>query len=62
MPIRSSGSGCGGVLLVYCIFLGALFLLGSLGYWGLLGAVIPGWWVLVLLFLLCIAMVAWLGN
>lgn len=62
MPIRSSGGGCGGVLLVYCIILGALFLIGSLGYWKLLGAMIPGWWIIVLLFLLCIAIVAWLAN
>jgi hypothetical protein len=62
MPIRSSGGGCGGFLLGWCIFFGVLALLAGLGYWGVFGAVVPGWWAIVLIFLLGVAVIAWLAN
>jgi hypothetical protein len=50
MPIRSSGGGCGGFLLGWCILFGVLTILAGLGFWGQLGAVLPGYWIIGLVF------------
>ena len=44
MPLKASGSGCGGFLLGWCIFFGILTFLAGVGRWGLLGTVLPGFW------------------
>lgn len=62
MPIRTSGSGCGGYLLGWCIFWGIMTLLAGLGYWGLLGAVVPGYWVIVLILIFGIGIIAFLAH
>lgn len=49
MPLKTSGSGCGGFLLGWCLLFGILTLLAGLGRWGLFGTVVPGYWVIVLL-------------
>ncbi len=65
MPMKRSDSGCGG-LIGWCIFFGILTFLVGFGYWGgmysLLGYVFPGWWVIVPILVLGVAIVAWLAN
>jgi hypothetical protein len=58
MPIRTSGGGCGGFLLGWCIFWGILAFLAGLGHWGQLGAMIPGFWIIVPILALGIAVIA----
>jgi hypothetical protein len=62
MPIRSSGGGCGGFLLGWCIFFGILILLAGWGSWKLLGSLIPGLGAIVLILVIGIAVIAWLAN
>jgi hypothetical protein len=62
MPIRTSGSGCGGFLLGWCLFFGILIFLAGLGRWGLLGTVAPGYWIIVLIVIVGVGLVAWLSN
>ena len=50
MPIRSSGAGCGGFILGWCILFAILTFLAGLGFWGQLGAIVPGCWIFVLIF------------
>jgi hypothetical protein len=42
MPFRTSGSGCGGFLLGWCIFFGILTFLAGLGRWIIVLIVIAG--------------------
>ena len=58
MPIRSSGVGCGGCLLAWCAFWGALTVLACLGHWGQLAAVVPGYWIIVLVVVLGVGVIA----
>lgn len=62
MQIRTSGSGCGGFLLGWCLFVGILAFLAGWGRWGMFGTVIPGYWVIVLIVFLGVGLVAWLAN
>jgi hypothetical protein len=62
MPIRTSGGGCGGSLLKWSIFCGILTFLAGLGHWGQLGAIIPGYWIIVLILALGVVVVAALSN
>jgi hypothetical protein len=62
MPLRTSGSGCGGFLLGWCIFFGILTFLAGLGRWGLLGSMAPGYWIIVLIVIVGVGLVAWLAN
>ena len=62
MQIRTSGSGCGGFLLGWCLFFGILTVLAGLGRWGLFGTVLPGYRIIVLIVFLGVGLVAWLAN
>jgi hypothetical protein len=59
MAIRTSGSGCGGFLVGWCVFIAILTLLAGWGRWGLLPT---GFWVIVPIVLLGVGLVAWLAN
>ena len=57
MPIRSNGGGCGHFLLAWCIFWGILTFLAGWGYWGQLGTIIPGYWIILLIIAIGIAII-----
>ena len=58
MPVRTSGGGCGGFLLTWCIFWAILTFLAGWGYWGQLGAIFPGYWIILLVFAVGIVIIA----